>query len=69
MTDAEKLVELETAYHSYLTGKRVVKVGYGEEQLTFSEANIGELKEAIARLKATIAAGTTSARRPFGMTF
>lgn len=66
MTDAEKLVELETAYHSYLTGKRVVSVGYGEERLTFSEANIQELKNAISALKAKIAADTTTpARRPF----
>lgn len=66
MTNAEKLVELETALHSLLTGKRIVQVGYGEERLSFSEANINELRMQIATLKAEIG-GDDTRRRPFGI--
>jgi hypothetical protein len=66
LTKVQQLGELETALHSLLTGKRVVQVGYGEERLTFSEANIGELRMQIATLKAEIG-GDDTRRRPFGI--
>lgn len=67
MTNAEKLVELETALHSLLTGKRVVTVGYGEERLTFTDGSIAELRIEIAKLKAEIAGADAPTRRPLGM--
>ena len=66
LTTAEKLAEAETALHSLLTGKRVVKVRYGERLLDFHPGDIETLRAYIAELKA-LDDPTNYKRRPFRM--
>lgn len=66
LTKEQQLEELKTALHSLLTGKRSVRITYGERTVQFSEVNIDELKEQIAKLEQEVAAPAV-VRRPFSV--
>ncbi len=63
MTDAEKLVEAEAAYHLLMTGAQAAEVSDSNgERIRYTQANASRLKGYIAELKANIAG--TQVRRP-----
>jgi hypothetical protein len=73
LTNAQKLVEAEAAYHEIITGQAVSRfVDQNGESVSYSKTNISGLAAYIAHLKALIAAeatGTTAYRGPLRFTF
>lgn len=69
LTNAEKLVEAEAAYHELMTGtKAVVFVDQNGERIEYSRASIANLRQYINELKAAIA-GKPSYPGPAGAFF
>lgn len=63
-TAAERLVEAEAAYHALQTGKSVVRVRDSSgDEVTYTTANIRDLRRYIADLTAEIA-GTDRVCKP-----
>lgn len=59
-----RLSEAETAYHALMTGRLEVSVGYGDQRVTYNQADKAELRDYIRDLTAQIrAAGGGGARR------
>ena len=71
LTDAQRLVEAERAYHEIITGQAVARfVDQNGESISYSKTNIGGLKAYIAELKAKIASpGVPAYRGPLKFTF
>lgn len=59
------LSEAETALHNVLTGQGVILTRYGDKQVSYSQANVGELRRRIAELQQQVDAcnGTRIFRR------
>ena len=57
------LTEAQLALHDLSVGKKVVKIGTGDKQLSFSQADVRQLRQYISRLQMEIAirAGQTTA--------
>ena len=57
------LTEAQTALHDLSVGKKVVQVGSGDKQLSFTAANIRQLRAYIGRIQQAIAitSGQTAA--------
>lgn len=71
LTTAQKLVEAEQARHEILTGQSVSRfIDQNGESVQYNKANLSQLEEYIAELKAEIA-GTPSLayRAPMRFTF
>ncbi|MCU0806381.1 MAG: gpW family protein [Candidatus Contendobacter sp.] len=59
-----RLVEAQTALHELSIGKQVVRLGAGDKQLSFTQADIRQLRSYIGRLQLEIAvrAGQSTAQ-------
>jgi len=59
-----RLTEAQTALHDLTVGKKVVKIGAGDKQLSFTQADIRQLRSYVGRLQLEIAirAGQTTAQ-------
>jgi len=57
------LTEAQLALHDLSVGKKVVKIGSSDKQLSFSQADVRQLRQYISRLQTEIAirAGQTTA--------
>lgn len=64
-TLATWLSEAQTAYHALNTGTQTVSVGTGDTRVTFTAAQVADLRRYISDLQAAIAAlsGTSRARK------
>ena len=58
-----RLTDAETALHNLVLGKGRVTVSYDGESVTFTQANIAELRKYIAELKAQLGIGCGPYRR------
>ncbi len=61
-TLATWLSEAQTAYHALNTGTQTVSVGTGDTRVTFTAAQVADLKQYIADLQAAITALSTGSR-------
>lgn len=61
-TLATWLTEAQTAYRALNTGQQTVSLGTGDTRVTFTAAQVADLRRYIADLQAAITALTTSAR-------
>lgn len=61
-TLATWLSEAQTAYHALNTGTQTVSVGTGDTRVSFTAAQVADLKRYIADLQAAITALSTGAR-------
>lgn len=50
-----QLAVAQTAYHEIAVGDKVVSLALGDQRLTFSPANLGELRQYIRDLQTAIA--------------
>ncbi len=57
------LSEAQTAYNDLNTGQQVVSVGTGDKRLTFTAAEVSNLKQYILDLQSAIAAATGNGTR------
>ena len=53
-TTQQLLAEAETALHKLRIGAATASLGYGDRQVTYTKANLGDLKRYIAELKAQL---------------
>lgn len=60
-----RLSEAEEALHSLMVGKRSVTVQCGDKSVTFTQANLADLRTYIGFLRGEIAAASSSASRVF----
>mgnify|MGYP003592887705 CR=1 FL=1 len=58
---APRLVEAQDALHLLVTGQQTVSLGTGDTRVTFTAAQVADLRRYIADLQAAIVALTTSA--------
>ncbi|MCK9468490.1 MAG: gpW family protein [Porticoccaceae bacterium] len=64
------LAEARAALHAISTGKHRQTVQYGERRVTYTQANVADLRAYISQLEAQCGCGATggaSVRRPFGV--
>lgn len=62
------LTEAQTALHDLSVGKKVVQVGSGDKQMSFTAANVRQLRSYIARLQTAIAvAGGETLAQPYSV--
>jgi hypothetical protein len=61
-TLAAWLTEAQTAYHALSTGTQTVSVGTGDTRVTFTAAQVADLRRYIADLQAAISALSTGSR-------
>lgn len=67
-TLSARLTESQTALHDLSVGKKVVKIGTGDKQLSFSQADVRQLRQYISRLQTEIAIrGGQSAATPYSV--
>lgn len=53
-TTQQRLDEAETALHKLRIGAASVSLGYGDRQVTYTKAELGDLKRYVAELKAQL---------------
>jgi len=62
------LTEAQLALHDLSVGKKVVKIGTADKQLTFTQADIRQLRSYVGRLQTEIAVrGGQSAAQPYAV--
>ena len=64
----DKLAEAKEALHQLLTGRKIATVGYGDRRVSYTQANISDLRAYISELEAECGSSeeaTTNRRRPF----
>lgn len=66
-TLATWLTEAQTAYHALNTGTQTVSVGTGDTRVTFTAAQVADLRRYISDLQAAIAALAAGAFRRKGV--
>ncbi len=61
-----RLDEAETALHALMMGRREISVAYEGKSVTYTRANMADLRAYIAELEGRIGVG---GRRPLGVSF
>lgn len=68
MTNAEKLEQAQSALHQLRIGKRKATVRYGDRTVTYSQADLEDLKRYVAELEELEGVAPTATRgEPFGV--
>jgi hypothetical protein len=61
------LSEAQPAYHALSTGTQTVSIGTGDTRVTFTAANIADLRQYISELQSAIAVLSGGTGRPKGI--